>query len=132
MTKPEKLPSEIISDFLEYMESCQTNFQENRDAVEKADKQVSAFAHEFEFADGKAERNKLATAFQMQRKSRRKAKDAMLLYEKISKFASSQENKAFLRKLKGLVKEQETTEQYLRSERVYKRKGEVLNENTDA
>lgn len=99
-TNKEKRPSEIIQDFLDLIE----------------------LSH-MEFAANKNERNKLGTAYQKERKQRRKHKDVAELYEIIHEFAKSENNKPTLGRLKGMLAKQKAMEGYLFGERKYKRKG---------
>lgn len=78
----------------------------------------------------KQERNRLATAWQKELKERRKEKDRKNLWEKIHTFGSDVSNKAFLKKLRHLVQEQQKVEEYLETpyeEREFK-KGNSKNE----
>lgn len=126
----EKRPSEIIEDFLELLNRSHSEYAINKKAYEDLDSKTTIWAHDFEFAPDKATRNRLGTAYQKERKKRREYKDAAELYVIISEFASSENNKAVLKRLKGALTKQKEKEAYLFGERVYKKKGEVLSDNS--
>ena len=118
-----KKPSEELQHFITFLE-------ESKAAYESAKKKLSEYdsmdrhihwAHEFEFAKDRNERNKLATAYQRERIERRHYKDVCVRYEALHDFANSELNKNTLKRLRGVVQRQEKQENYLESERTYKR-----------
>lgn len=113
-------PSDIILDFLNLLEKSSTIHDEAFRIVGGEDKKTVDFMHKIEFAENKAERNKVATKFQQSRKVRRNAKDEVLLYENIVKFAGNISHKATIRDLKTVLGLQKQREEYLASERTYK------------
>lgn len=119
----EKLkPSEVLENFLSYMERAKAEYEENFVIVGEEDKRLQDLLHALEFAPNKQERNKIATQFQLSRKKRRKAKDKVLELEKIYDFQKDQTNRPFFKKLKGTLTQQKGTEQYLASQREYKKR----------
>jgi hypothetical protein len=86
------------------------------------------FLHAIEFENNAKARSKIATQEHLSRKRRRSAKDTVQRYEKVVMFANSERNKPTLKALRGLIKEQKVVEEYLTSERVYKPRGGVANE----
>lgn len=118
----ERKPSEIIGDFLDLLKESQERYDkaqaecEDLDSAERARK----WAHKFEFASNKQERNRLGTAFQNERRLRRKYKDIVDLYKTVRDFASSENNKAVLKRLNGMLNIQKHQEEYLDSKREYK------------
>ena len=119
----EKLkPSEILENFLSYMERAKAEYEENFAIVGEEDKRLQDLLHALEFVPNKQERNKIATQFQQSRKKRRKAKDKVLELEKIYEFQKDQTNRPFFKKLKGTLTQQKGTEQYLASQREYKKR----------
>ena len=78
------------------------------------------WAHKFEFAKDKLERNRLATAYQKERQDRRKYKDICDTYDTVYKFITSDNNKSTLRRMKGMVNIQKCQEDYVDGDRVYK------------
>ncbi len=80
------------------------------------DKQPS----EYIFAADKAERNRNATALQRSRRYRRAEKDKTILYGEVIKFCD--ENRKFLNSLRQLLGRQRKEEEYLHSNRKYKKR----------
>ena len=115
-------PSEVIENFLSYIETVKTEYEENFAIVGEEDKRLQDLLHALEFAPNKQERNNIATQFQQSRKRRRKAKDKVLELEKIYEFQKDQSNRPFLKKLKGTLQQQKGTEQYLAGQREYKKR----------
>lgn len=115
-------PSELLEQFLSYMDTVRAEYEENFAIVGEEDKRLQDLLHALEFAPNKQERNKIATQFQQSRKRRRKAKDKVLELEKIYEFQKDQNNRPFLKRLKGLLVQQKGTEQYLTSQREYKKR----------
>lgn len=119
-------PSEVIEGFLNYLESCKTEYDEAYAAAGEEDKRVQDFLHAMEFAKNKQERNKIATQLHHSRKRRRAAKDKVLELQKVYDFYKDVGNKAVLKKLKGIIPKQKQTEEYLQGDREYKpRVGDV-------
>lgn len=131
MAKAKQQPSEIIQVFLDYIEQCQTDYENAVKAVETSDRvDVINFMHDFEFAKDKAERNKIATRCHYNRVDRRKNKDTVDRLEKVVKFFNELNHKNTLNKLGRMLDQQRKTEEYLESDRVYKpRKGGMPSEN---
>lgn len=118
--QPEKKPSEVIQDFLDYLEICRTEYKQAQADVAKEDTKRQDFLHAIEFENNCKERSKIATQEHLSRKRRRAAKDKVLELEKVVAFINSEKNKPLLKSLRGLVKEQKAVEEYLSSERIYK------------
>lgn len=134
MSKKEKLPSEIISDFIELMRSSKDKYTEAKKIVDELDyfERRKWWAHQFEFAPNKSERNKLATAYQQERKRRREYKDTVDLYKVLNEFDSNNNNKPTLKRLNGMLTAQMHQEEYLASDREYKGKGGECSENENS
>ena len=79
------LPSDTISDFLNWLEEMKGLYEACSEEVNFEDKKVQDFLHEIEFAKDKNERNRIATRLSNSRKERRKAKDQTLLLKYIMK-----------------------------------------------
>ena len=116
----ENRPSEIIGEFLRLIERSHREFTENERAYKELDKKTSDWAHKFEFARDKGERNKLGTAYHKERQKRREYKDMAKLYEAIHEFAISENNKPAIKRLKGMLSRQKNTDNYLFGDREYK------------
>lgn len=128
---PEKKPSEIIQDFLDYLENCRAECKQAQADVAQEDIKKQDFLHALEFEGSCKKRSKIATQAHLSRKRRREAKDRVLELEKVVAFMNSERNKPLLKALRGLAKEQKAVEDYLSSERTYKpRAGDGNNEST--
>ena len=118
----EKKPSEVLEQFLTYMDTVKTEYEESFAIVNQEDKRLQDLLHALEFAPNKQERNKIATQFQRSRKRRRKAKDKVLELEKIYELQKDQVNRPFMKRLKGTITQQKGTEQYIAGQREYKKR----------
>ena len=120
----ERKPSEIIQDFLDLMDSSHAEFNDSKSKGDDFNSKTFIWTHQLEDCKNKQERNRLATAWQKELKERRKEKDRKNLWEKIHTFGFDVSNKAFLKKLRHLVQEQQKVEEYLETpyeEREYKK-----------
>lgn len=118
--KKPKNPSEIISEFLAFLDFASSEYEASFANVGKEDSKVITFAHDLEFAANKNERNKIATKFQQSRRYRRKEKDKAQLYELVHKFYLDKQNRVLLNALKRLLNDQIAREKYLFGEREFK------------
>lgn len=78
------------------------------------------WAHKFELAKDKAERNRLATAYQKERRERRHYKNICDEYKVINDFVNGDNNKGALKRMKGMIPLQKRQENYLYGEKIYK------------
>lgn len=118
--KMKKKPSEIITDFLNFLEESRHEYESAYEEVGKEDSKTQTFLHDIEFAPNTSERNKIATRFQQSRRNRRKAKDRAQLYEQIHNFYADKQNVSLLKTLRRLQNEQITREKYLFGNREFK------------
>lgn len=118
----ERRPSEVLEEFLSYIDDVKTEYEKTFAIVGEEDKRLQDLLHALEFAPNKQERNKIATQFQKSRRRRRKAKDKVLELERVYEFQKDQANKPFLKRLKGTITQQKGTEQYLSGQREYKKR----------
>ena len=116
----ERKPSEIITEFLAFLEASKNEYESAYADVGKEDSKTQTFLHDMEFAPNKNERNKVATRFQQSRRARRKAKDRAQLYKFINNFYMDRQNQNFLKALRRLQNEQVTREKYLFGNREFK------------
>ena len=65
----ERKPSEIITQFLKFLESAKDEYETAHAAVGAEEKKEQTFLHDLEFAPDKNERNKVATRFQQSRRA---------------------------------------------------------------
>lgn len=120
----DRKPSEIIQDFLDLIDKSHTEFNDSKSKVDNYNSKTYTWTHQLEDCKNKQERNRLATAWQRELKERRIEKDRKNLWEKIHNFGTDVSNKAFLKKLRHLVQEQQKVEEYLGTpyeEREYKK-----------
>lgn len=115
-----KKPSEIITEFLNFLESSKNEYESAYADAGAEDRKTQTFIHDLEFAPNKNERNKVATRFQQSRKARRKAKDRAQLYEYISNFYTDKQNQNLIKALRRLQNEQIAREKYLFGNREFK------------
>lgn len=116
----EKRPSEVITEFLNFLETAEVEYETAYADVKKEDSKVQTFLHDMEFAPNKAERNKIATRLQQSRKARRKSKDRVQLFESVHSFYTDKQNQNLLKALRRLQSEQNTVEKYLFGNREFK------------
>jgi hypothetical protein len=118
----ERRPSEIITEFLTFLESSRNEYESAYEDVGKEDSRVQTFLHDMEFAKDKGERSRIATRLQQSRRTRRKAKDRAKLYEHIHNFYADRQNQGFLKALRRLQNEQASEEKYLFGPREFKKR----------
>ncbi len=121
--KTEPKPSEVIKDFLDYLVTCQKEYQASCTEMFAEDKKHQDFVHAIEFENNAKERSKIATQFNISRNRRRAAKDRSLKFERVAKFYTDKANKPFIDKLRSMVKDQKEEEKWLEGERVYYPRG---------
>lgn len=115
-----KEASEVLSGFLDFLDECERQYQTARDAVGLEDRRLQDLLHELEFAQDKAERNRVATKFQRSRRERRRQKDEVQRLELIVNFFNEQNHKNTVKKMRQLLGRQRKEEEFLRGKRVYK------------
>lgn len=118
-----RYPSEIIAEFLQYIDECSSRYNYAYSEVNEEDKKLQDFVHDMEFAKDRAERNKIATKLQQSRRARRKQKNEAKKYELIVKFFAEQKNREVFNSMKQLLGKQRKEEEYLKSEKTYKPRG---------
>ncbi len=116
----ERKPSEIITDFLNFLEAAKNEYESAHADVGAEERKEQTFLHDLEFAPNKNERNKVATRFQQSRRTRRKAKDRAQLYEYINNFYMDKQNQNLIKALRRLQNEQIAREKYLFGNREFK------------
>jgi len=115
-------PSEVIEEFLSFLESANAEHIECEQIVDLCGKRNIDYLHDMEFAKDKGERNRIATKIHNNQVNRRAAKDRAMELEKPAAFFTDKSNKAFIGQLKRLLKEQKDREKYLENEREYVRR----------
>lgn len=117
-----KNPSEIVQEFVDFLEESKKLYDYAKKKLEEYDSMERHiyWDHAFEFAKDKNERNRLSTAYQRERKERRRYKNICDEYSVLVKFMESDNNKGTLKRIKGMIIAQKREEDYLASDRVYK------------
>lgn len=119
---PEKIrtPAQSLEAFLNAVDQCVLDYRLAADTVNEEDRRLQDLLHAMEFANDKAERNRVATRLHNSRKIRRQNKDIMQQNELIVKFFEEEQNRKVLNKLRQLLGRQRKEEEFLTGERVYK------------
>lgn len=115
-------PSEVIEEFIAFLESANREHIECGQIVEICNKRNIDYLHDMKFAKDKGERNRIATKIHNNQVQRRIAKDRALEMEKPAAFFTDKSNKPFIGQLKRLLKEQKDREAYLETNREYVRR----------
>ena len=119
MRKREKEPSEVLADFLNYIDWIRHDYQEARDAVGMEDKRLQDLLHGLEFAADENEKRRAGTKLQQSRRIRREAKDEVKRLELIVRFFDEPNPKNTLNKMRQLLGKQRKEEEYLNGDRHY-------------
>lgn len=119
MGKTERDPSEILTDFLNYIDCCRAGYQAAQDAVRKEERRLQDLLHELEFAENENEKRRAATKLQRSRRERRKQKDEMMRRELVVDFFAEQAHKGTLNKMRQLLGRQRKQEEFLDGDRHY-------------
>ena len=119
---PEKIrtPAQSLEAFLNAVDQCVLDYRLAADTVNEEDRRLQDLLHAMEFANDKAERNRVATRLHNSRKIRRQNKDIMQQNELIVKFFEEEQNRKVLNKLRQLLGRQRKEEEFLTGDRVYK------------
>lgn len=125
MARKQRSPAEALEDFLNYVDAAVSEYRGAYDAVNTEDRRLQDLLHEMEFAADKNERNRTATKLQQSRKLRRENKDVVKRNERLVKFFEEQRNRDTLNRMRQLLGQQRKEEEYLNSERIYKKRVEV-------
>jgi hypothetical protein len=115
-------PSEIIEEFLVFLENANSEHIACEQTVELCNKRNIDYLHDMEFAKDKSERNRIATKIHNNQVQRRKAKDRCMELENPAAFFVDKSNKPFIGQLKRLLKVQKDKEAYLEKDREYIRR----------
>ena len=118
----ERKPSEVIEEFLSFLENANKEHIECEQTVEICNKRNIDYLHDMEFAKDKSERNRIATKIHNNQIQRRNAKDRALELDKPAAFLTDKSNRPFIGQLKRLLKEQKDREAYLANDREYVRR----------
>lgn len=120
MDKKEKEVSEILEDFLNYIDLCRNEYQAARDEVALEDKRLQDLLHELEFSVGENEKRRAATKFKQSRQRRRRAKNETIRLQPIVDFFNEQESRKTLNRMRQLLGQQRKKEKFLNGDKEYK------------
>lgn len=112
--------AEELERFLNMIDGCMQEYRFAYDTVNEEDRRLQDLLHEMEFAENKAERNRVATKLQHSRRRRRENKDVVKRNERVVKFFEEQKNREALNRMRQLLGQQRKEEEYLSGERTYK------------
>lgn len=108
----EQKPSEVLETFLALMEQSHTEYNNSKGKVDYFNKHTYELVHTLEDCPDE-DLLEFAQQWLQETQDRRKERDNMALWESLHKFGGSENNKPFLKRLKGLITEQKRTEEYL-------------------
>ena len=118
----EKEPSEILSEFLAYIDRIRYDYKAAHDAVKKEEKRLQDLLHDIEFAEGENEKRRAGTRLQQSRRSRRRKKDEMMRLELVVQFFDEPTQKSTINKMRQLLGKQRKQEEFLNGERHYNKR----------
>ena len=108
-----KVPSEYITEFLNFVSNAQSHYRFCCDELNEQDKLTQDYLHSLELDDLKCnERSKLATKLAVNRKDRRYYKDRVEELEPIIQFFDDPQNKKVLNKLNEVIRQVHKAESY--------------------
>lgn len=122
MSKQEKDPSEVLSEFLNYIDRIRYDYKAAHDAVRKEEKRLQDLLHELEFAGGENEKRRAGTRLQQSRRNRRRKKDEMMSLELVVQFFDEPTQKSTINKMRQLLGKQRKQEEFLNGERHYNKR----------
>lgn len=113
MMKKNKLPSEYISEFLNFIREAQSHYKFCGEEMHTQEALTQDYLHKLEL-DGLncSERSKIATKLAINRKDRRYYKDRVEELESIVNFFADQQNKKMLDGLKQVLGQTRKQEDY--------------------
>lgn len=110
----ERKPSDVLSDFLILMEESGRQYEASKSRVDYFNSKTLDMVHSLE--DCPEDRLlEFTRQWQRELRDRRAERDNMALWENIYRFRCSEQNKPFIKRLKGLLTEQGKTEEYLKT-----------------
>lgn len=110
--KTVRKPSEIIEEFLSLCEKSHEEFNNSKSKADYYSGKTYDNVHELEDCPDE-KLFQFAKSWRQETWDRRVERDNMALWEGLHRFASSETNKPFLKRMKGLLNEQKRTEEYL-------------------
>lgn len=96
-------PAEQLTEFLNFVDQCTTEYRLACDTVSEEDKRLQDLLHGIEFSVNRSEADKELTKLRRSRKVRRENKDAVKRYQLIVEFFNDQNNRATFNKMRQLL-----------------------------
>ena len=119
MKSRQKEVSEVLQDFLSYIEQCRNVYQAAREVVSLEDKRLQDLLHELEFSADENEKRRAATKLMQSRRVRRRYKDEVKRLGRLVEFFNEPAHQNTLLKMYQLLGKQRKDEEYLNGERTY-------------
>ena len=120
--KQTKLPSEHISDFLNFISKTRASYNLYSQELKTQEQLTQDYLHSLELDGLKCEeRSKVATKLAINRKDRRYFKDRVEEYQPIIDFIADPQNKKFIDKLTQVLGEVRKQERYHQNRTYYPR-----------
>ena len=116
----DKEVSDVLQEFLNYIDQCRNAYQLAQGAVELDDKRLQDLLHELEFAENVNEKRRSGTKLQQSRRERRRQKDEVKRLRLLIEFFNDPANKSTLNKMRQLLGRQRKEEEFLNGDRIYK------------
>ena len=116
----DKEVSDVLQEFLNYIDQCRNAYQLAQGAVELEDKRLQDLLHELEFAENVNEKRRSGTKLQQSRRERRRQKDEVKRLRLLIEFFNDPANKSTLNKMRHLLGRQRKEEEFLNGDRIYK------------
>ena len=116
----DKEVSDVLQEFLNYIDQCRNAYQLAQGAVELEDKRLQDLLHELEFAENVNEKRRSGTKLQQRRRERRRQKDEVKRLRLLIEFFNDPANKSTLNKMRQLLGRQRKEEEFLNGDRIYK------------
>lgn len=123
-------PSRVIEAFLDWLAECDQEYKEAKEQVKTEDLRLVDLVHEMEFAEGRDERNRIATKLHRSRCYRRERKDQVQLLEPVQKFLADPKTRETINRMKTMKGQLKKTEEYLSGERTYTHRVQEIPENS--
>ena len=116
----DKEVSDVLQEFLNYIDQCRNAYQLAQGAVELEDKRLQDLLHELEFAENVNEKRRSGTKLQQSRRERRRQKDEVKRLRLLIEFFNDPANNSTLNKMRQLLGRQRKEEEFLNGDRIYK------------
>ena len=116
----DKEVSDVLQEFLNYIDQCRNAYQLAQGAVELEDKRLQDLLHELDPPENVNEKRRSGTKLQQSRLERRRQKDEVKRLRLLIEFFNDPANKSTLNKMRQLLGRQRKEEEFLNGDRIYK------------